>query len=116
VRLARLFVIPVLAKDDDVNVTNLHPKMLYALGWVARIFKNFGASEVVITSGNDHLHLHGGGDLSRTLHDDNRAVDLRTWAFGGDVELVAQALRMALGAEFDVVVESTHLHLELDPF
>lgn len=114
-QIARLFVIPVFVKSDAVNVQGLHPWMLYALSWVARVWRNHGADHVVITSGNDSLHLHGGGDTDKTLHDDWRALDLRTWAFE-DKEKVARDLRLALGAMFDVVVEETHIHIELDPF
>lgn len=55
---------------------------------------------------------HGVG----SLHYVGLAADLRTSNVPAPfVGVIAVDLRMALGAEYDVVVEETHLHLEFQP-
>lgn len=76
--------------------------------------------EFVITSGNDSLDLHGKGDLNKTLHDDNLAIDIRTRDLvEQDRAEFTESLRGRLEdeypGEYDVVLEHNHLHLEHDP-
>lgn len=50
-----------------------------------------------------------------SLHPFGYAVDLRSDYFGrGEAEVVAQALRDQLGEGYDVIVHSTHIHVEYD--
>ena len=66
--------------------------------------------EFVITSATDSLHGYS------SEHYKGDAVDIRTRDIPEDKrELVANEIREALGAEFDVVLEKTHLHIEYDP-
>jgi hypothetical protein len=46
-----------------------------------------------------------------------RAIDIRTWDVGMEhvKEKFLEAARILLGKDFDVVVESDHIHIELDP-
>lgn len=72
------------------------------------VFAKYG-SELVITSANDGKHRQD------SLHYKGRALDLRTWHVSGREWQVAKDLQRALGDDFDVVAESDHIHLELDP-
>tara|TARA_Y100000310_G_scaffold312514_1_gene359886 strand:- start:1701 stop:2024 length:324 start_codon:yes stop_codon:yes gene_type:complete len=66
--------------------------------------------EAIITSAVDRKHKRG------SKHYSGQAIDLRS----GDLDAaqianLAELLINALGDEFDVVVESTHIHIEYDP-
>jgi len=66
---------------------------------------------VTLTSGTDGKHsarsLHYAENSPNGLA---RAIDLRTWNV--DPHAAAEKLRKRLNSHFDVVVESTHIHLE----
>ena len=90
---------------DGVDWTNIHPQIVQKMDGVDAIYRGFGV-EAVITSGRDGKHGIG------SLHYEGKAFDLRTWNV---IEEVARQLRMYLGPDFDVVVESDHIHVEFDP-
>jgi flavodoxin len=91
-----------------VNLDGVSWRLFYAAVVAEEIYKKFGA-ELVITSANDGKH----GD--KTLHHKGLALDLRTWNLGGREMQVAAEIRKALGKDFDVIVESDHIHLEYQP-
>ena len=63
----------------------------------------------VITSANDGQHMQG------SLHYKNLAWDLRTKNLEvGKVEEIARMLRIELGKDWDIIVEATHIHAEMD--
>ena len=97
------------AKDGSVNVTDLEQVVKDALPLMettrANAARIISMGEMVVTSGKDGKH----GENS--LHYKGRAVDLRTRDF---TDIWATKLRMALGKGWDVVVESDHIHVELD--
>lgn len=74
------------------------------------VFQQAGA-DLVITSGSDGKHK------PTSLHYKGLALDFRTRDLRppSAVINVAHRLRAALGADFDVVVEGDHIHLEYDP-
>lgn len=73
------------------------------------VFQSFG-HDCTITSGVDGKH----GENS--LHYAGRALDFRTRTVPiGTRPKLAKELRARLGANFDVVEESDHLHVEWDP-
>jgi conjugal transfer mating pair stabilization protein TraG len=64
----------------------------------------------MITSGNDAQHMAG------SLHYQDRALDFRTRDLSPvDVQRWAAAIRSRLGPDYDVVIESDHIHIEHDP-
>jgi len=66
--------------------------------------------EGVVTSGLDGKHKL----LSK--HYTGNALDLRTRYFAPEqIETCARRLREILGRDYDVVVETTHIHVEYDP-
>jgi hypothetical protein len=87
-----------------VRVYGIRPEMVLALVAADRIWQRHG-SELVVTSVMDGTHSRG------SLHYAGCAVDLRTWHLD-DIAAAAQELREALGEDFDVVVEASHVHLE----
>ena len=77
--------------------------------------------EPIMTSGKDGSHMTG------SLHYAGRACDIRllthpyyttelipnaAWVYN---ESLAEELQKKLGGDFDVVLERTHIHIELDP-
>ena len=72
-------------------------------------YAQFG-KEVTVTSVNDGVHGVG------SLHFQGAAVDLRTRHLTEDeIETVVTEMRNGLGKEFDVVLESDHIHCEFQP-
>lgn len=72
------------------------------------IWREDGEDNLTITSGTDGTHSTG------SLHYSGAAVDLRI----KDIRKVASKaarLRNRVGRDFDVVLESTHIHIEFQP-
>lgn len=89
----------------------LHPATVWAVA-IPVIFEVFRGFEVtpVITSGIDGHHMPG------SLHYVGQAFDFRTRHVpAGDQAALVAHLKDALGEEFDVVLESSHVHIEWDP-
>ena len=97
-------------KDGSVNLDGLHQTVKDALPTMEQArtsaLKLLLAGEMIVTSARDGKHG------INSLHGDGLAVDLRTRDF---TDAWAQYLRNALGAGWDVVVESDHIHVERDP-
>lgn len=93
-----------------VSVSELKPQMLIVLQIADCIYKKHG-QDCIVTSGNDGLHK------MNSLHYTGYAVDLRTRCLQDreTEQNVAAELAAALGAEFDIVLEKNHLHIEYDP-
>lgn len=83
--------------------------MLIAVMAVRDIFARAGY-DTTITSAFDGIHSAG------SLHYHGLALDFRTRHIPTrDRDPLARAIKEALGHEFDVVLEPTHLHIEFDP-
>lgn len=96
-------------KDKTVNIYGLHPMMQIANAEANLLWMYWGR-ELVVTSAIDGKH----GDNS--LHPKGRGCDYRTRYFlAEDVPEIARTLRNILGADYDVIVESDHMHVEFDP-
>ena len=86
---------------------DLQPIVAKARGRVARIY--FKRDEdLFITSIRDGRH----GDI--TLHYDGWAFDIR-FPRHSPVQDVVADIKKELGPDFDVIVESDHIHVEYDP-
>lgn len=63
-----------------------------------------------VTSGNDSVHMPD----SKHYHDE--ALDFRTRGLSkAKIAAWAEVARRRLGRNYDVVIESNHLHVEYDP-
>ena len=96
----------------DVLIKRVHPEMVYAWGVVAQLSAEWGINTVV-TSVSDGVHSAN----SKHYCDPCQATDFRTWYLPSEQEKrrFARELQRLLGKDFDVVLESTHLHVEYDP-
>ena len=98
-------------KDDTVRIQGIRTELLFAIMVADEIYKNHG-KELVITSGSEFSTRHS----TTSLHYSGSAVDLRTNYFrSGEVDIVRAEIKERLGRDFDVVIESTHIHLEYQP-
>lgn len=88
-----------------VDVSLLTPQAVLILLAASRL-----RPDLTVTSGCDGKHKKG------SKHYEGNAVDIRTRGYTADqnVQFVAD-LKAALGRDFDIVLESDHVHAEYDP-
>lgn len=101
-----------------VSLIGLAPQMAMVFPIICSVYDKYGAKECVVTSACDGKHS------TNSLHYKGMALDLRIWEFSTQEkrEEVVKDLRLALNGatsnsegEFDIVLESDHIHLEFDP-
>lgn len=100
----------MLSIKKGVKLHGLVPQVLLALRTLEELYAREGWG-LVITSGVEGTHKR------QSAHYSGRAIDIRTNNLPTTVDLkklVADA-QTALGVDFDVVLESDHIHLEWDP-
>ena len=98
-------------KDASVSVFGFRPELVFAILVVDGIFREMG-KELVITSGSERTVKHKSG----SCHYNGCAFDCRTRdLLLKETTFVAEQCRLRLGAEFDVVQETDHLHIEYQP-
>ena len=100
-----------LKLKSDLKVTGLRPEILLALVVANGVYASHGY-DAVVTSLLDGLHSQ------TSLHYAGCAADLRTTAAqipGSTIDVIASDIRKALTADYDVVVEADHIHLEFQP-
>ncbi len=91
-----------------VKVSGLQPEILLAIQEAREVYRNL--IDLTITALLDGTHMEN------SLHYKGLAVDLRTHYFSKPTQgLLLQRLKEALGPEYDVVLEKTHIHVEFDP-
>lgn len=99
----------MISIKSGVELRGLRPEMSVAVPMVASCFHKLGR-ECVITSVCEGQHSRN------SLHYKGMAVDFRTRHLSvQEKEQIVDLVRQALTVEFDVVLESTHLHVEWDP-
>lgn len=92
---------------DGVILSGLSVAMTWAMGRCEFIFEKNFSKDLVITCGLDGIHSAG------SLHYSGNAVDIRTRHLTDDERRRAlDLLRAVLGNDFDVVLHSTHIHVE----
>jgi len=89
-----------------VDISRLKPKIRKKLAKIEAVY-NGVAEELVITSTYEGSHSPG------SLHYANSAVDVRRPAPG--LQHITRSLREVLGTDYDVVLETDHIHIEYDP-
>lgn len=98
-------------KAGFISVLTLSPEILHAASKVDEVYGQFGSATCVVTSGLDGIHSSPG-----SLHYKGQALDFRIWSIPPDQRhSLEAAIQNALGSDYDVVLESTHLHVEYDP-
>jgi len=99
----------VVSLKQGVSVRGMSPQILLAVIVAESVYREKG-SPLVLTSVCDGNHSHG------SLHYQGNAVDLRIWGMDQLKQReVHAALSTALGHEYDVVLETDHIHVEWQP-
>lgn len=93
-----------------VSLRSLSPQLLIAAMVAESLMTRFKV-DLVITSGDEGQHSRGSKHYSG-LALDFRTRDLKTHEVK---RTVAEALAEALGDEYDVLLEETHIHVEYHP-
>ena len=108
-------MIPKLFLKDNVHVNGAHfyPEMVRIIDVARATAPQTVDAAIWITSANDGQHMDG------SLHYKNRAFDIRIKNLIGDVHstarLWAAKISLALGLDYDVILEEDHIHVEFDP-
>ena len=95
---------------EGIKLNGVKPELLLAIFTAERIWLNFGL-ELVVTEVTGGKHGRG------SLHYAGLACDLRTRYFKDEDEKleVKNLLAEALGENYDVILEPTHIHVEFQP-
>jgi hypothetical protein len=96
-----------LVFKQGVKVRGISAETLLAIQVAHSIFVAEGLN-CIITSVSEGKHMEN------SLHYKGKAVDLRL-PHRSKVASIVNALRTALTDEYDVVLESDHIHIEFDP-
>lgn len=92
-----------------VRVLGTRPETTLAMQAAADVLRRHDV-EFVITSVTDGRHSRG------SAHYAGNAFDFRTRHMGQGLPVRVKAeLTQALGGDYDVVLEATHIHVEYDP-
>ena len=95
---------------SGVKINGLKPEMVMGLVVTEGYFNGNGIPDMTVTSAVDGVHGFG------SLHYVGYAVDVRTWEILNELlPKFTGGLSEALGPEFDVVLESDHIHIEFQP-
>lgn len=91
------------------SLAKLTPQMALAAYMVDSLSYRLGIA-CTITSGSDSTHKDG------SLHYTGNALDFRSRDIPPQkMVMLIHKIRASLGADFDVVEEKDHLHIEYDP-
>jgi hypothetical protein len=91
------------------RIHGIRAEIAFVMPDVHRTFDEFGA-EAVVTSGIEGSHSRA------SLHYAGAAIDLRVRDVNGnDLPRLAAKLKQRLGDDFDVLLESDHIHVEWQP-
>lgn len=105
-------MIPIRIKQG-VRMRGMSPQVLLVIQVAAPLWEKHGAPELWITSGTDGRHSRN------SLHHCGSGIDFRTRNLPGSYQGPAAQtlhgeLQGCLGAEYDVVLEATHIHVEYE--
>lgn len=89
------------------RIGGARPELVLGLLVAAGVYEDHGRALIV-------LHVVDGRHMRGSLHYVGAAADLGLIQ-GGDNEALRQDLHAALGAEWDVVLEPGHIHIEWQP-
>lgn len=94
-----------------VDVTGLHPMMLLSIIIINDLFREIVGAEAIITSGREGKHSHA------SFHYSGLALDWRTRHLDPtQVQIAVREMKKKLEPMgFDVILESSHIHVEYQP-
>lgn len=93
-----------------VKASAVVPKIVIIALAVVNAANQLELPDMLITSGNDSEHMAG------SKHFTNEALDFRTKHLNAaQKQALVKDVKKRLGKDYDVVLESDHLHIEADP-
>lgn len=99
----------MLSLKPGVRITGLRPEILLAVVAAERAYAEAGL-DTMVTSCIEGKHSSG------SFHYAGAAADLRTNHVPADkLQTLVEKIRVALGGDFDVILEADHLHIEFQP-
>lgn len=99
----------MLQIKKGVSISGMRPEILLAVNIAHAIYLFFDFS-LTITSHMDGKHSTG------SLHYVGLAVDIRTRHIPKEtIPKIVTKLKASLGLEYDVILHSTHIHIEFQP-
>jgi hypothetical protein len=99
----------MLFLKPGVRITGMRPEILLALVAAERVYDEAG-HDFTITACVDGKHTTG------SLHYAGAAIDVRTRDLApADVQETLAQIKVCLGADFDVLLEVDHIHIEFQP-
>jgi len=99
----------LLKLKRSVNPSQIKPELNLAIQVALSIWSRQGEPVLTITSVTDSQH----GNTS--LHYVGYAIDIRIRELHSKPEDLADALRDSLVSDYDVILESNHIHVEYQP-
>ena len=94
----------------NVRIGDIHPNIGHAIDHARAVWEETGYQVLIVTSVNDGTHGKG------SLHPLGCALDIRKWNLREEHRpKVVSLLVKRLGKEYDVILESTHIHVEWQP-
>ena len=105
-----MFIVPHFSVKSGVNFAGIRAEMVPAFLAAYSVFAQHSTS-LTITSALDSKHGTG------SLHYVGLALDVRTRHIpqNGLKKKIADEIRVALGPQYDVILEKTHIHIEFQP-
>jgi len=97
---------------DGADIRGVRPEIVLAYTIVMYLYAKYddGDIQCVITEGT------GGKHGTASLHYLGLAIDLRIWGLSDSEKRSLLAdITKALGRQFDVILESDHIHIEFQP-
>jgi hypothetical protein len=104
-----------LKEGVDINGAHFEPEIVRIIEVARETAPMMEKGTVWITSANDSEHSEG------SLHFNDRAFDIRIKNIVGVIEFPqaarvwAERMQIALGDDYDVLLEKDHIHVEYDP-
>lgn len=100
----------MLLLKEGVRLIGMSPQINLAVNIATWVYYEHG-HDCIVTSVADGEHS------SRSLHYSGNAVDLRIFHLAaGESHTITSKLREALTNDFDVILESDHIHIEYQPW
>ncbi|KKL05866.1 hypothetical protein LCGC14_2601760 [marine sediment metagenome] len=92
------------------KISGIRAELILALLVAEGVYDKYD-TDLVVTSVNDGRHSY------TSLHYSGSAADIRTRELpeADSIQAVAEEIRQDLSDEYDVIVESDHIHIEYQP-
>jgi hypothetical protein len=99
----------MLYLKPGVRITGMRPEILLAAVAAERVYQEVGHN-FMITACVDGKHMAG------SLHYTGAAIDVRTHDVPvAQLQQIVTHIRECLGGDFDVLLETDHIHIEFQP-